>query len=137
MEIEKIKEHLDDVLKETDFDWLGERKIGKVRDIYTQKDKIILITTDRLTGFDRRLAYIPFKGQVLNQISAFWFKETVDIIPNHLLTIPDPNAIICKRCTPLKIEGVVRGYLTGITGTSIWTRYQKGERNFGKLKLPD
>jgi phosphoribosylaminoimidazole-succinocarboxamide synthase len=137
MEIEKIKEHLDDVLKETNFDWLGERKIGKVRDIYLQKDKIILITTDRLTGFDRRLAYIPFKGQVLNQISAFWFKQTSDIIPNHVLAIPDPNAIVCKRCTPVKIEGVVRGYLTGITGTSIWTRYQKGERKFGNITLPD
>ena len=137
MEIEKIKEHIGDVLKETNFKNLGERKVGKVRDIYTQKDKIILITTDRLTGFDRLLAHIPFKGQVLNQVSAFWFKETADIIQNHLLAIPDPNAIVGKRCSPVKIEGVVRGYLTGVTSTSIWTRYSKGERSFGSINLPD
>ncbi len=137
MQIETIKEHIEDVIKETNFSKLGEKKVGKVRDIYLQKDKIILITTDRLTGFDRLLAYIPFKGQVLNQVSAFWFKETADIIPNHLLAIPDPNAIVGRRCTPIKIEGVVRGYLTGVTSTSIWTRYSKGERKFGKTTLPE
>jgi len=137
MDITKIKEHIDDVLVETNFTNLGEKKIGKVRDIYAQKDKIILITTDRLTGFDRLLACIPFKGQVLNQVSAFWFDQTKDIIQNHVISIPDPNVVIGKRCKPVLVEGVVRGYLTGVTDTSIWTRYQKGERSFGGTILPD
>lgn len=137
MELDKIKEHIDDVLVETNFPNLGEKKAGKVRDMYVQKDKIILITTDRLTGFDRVLANIPFKGQVLNEVSVFWFKETADIIQNHVLTVPDPNAIVAKRCMPIMVEGVVRGYLTGVTDTSIWTRYSKGERKFGNTILPD
>ena len=78
MDVEIIKKHLNDVLKETDFKNLGDRKVGKVRDIYTTKDKIILISTDRHSSFDRIIAYIPFKGEVLNQISAFWFENTKD-----------------------------------------------------------
>ncbi len=137
MDIQTIKDHIHDVLTETNFDFLGEKKVGKVRDIYTAPDKIILITTDRLTGFDRILAHIPFKGQVLNQISNFWFNETKDIIPNHVLAIPDPNVTVGKKCQPVKIEGVVRGYLTGVTDTAIWTRYSKGLRNFGNVTLPE
>lgn len=125
------------ILKQTDFTNLGAKKIGKVRDVYVQSDKIILITTDRLTGFDRILAHIPHKGAVLNLVSAFWFEQTKDIIPNHVIDVPDPNVTVCMKCDPLRIEGVVRGYLTGITDTAIWTRYQKGERNFGGVKLPD
>jgi phosphoribosylaminoimidazole-succinocarboxamide synthase len=125
-----------DVIKETNFTNLGERKKGKVRDIYFQPDKLILITTDRLTGFDRFLACIPNKGAVLNLSSAFWFKETEDIVQNHVIDVPDPNVTVAKRFTPLKIEGVVRGYLTGSTDTSIWTRYSKGERKFGDVELP-
>ena len=126
-----------DVLKETNFSWLGKKKKGKVRDIYEQGDKLILITTDRMTGFDRLLAHIPWKGQVLNQISAFWFEQTKDIIPNHVLAVPDPNVTVGKKCNPVRIEGVVRGYLTGVTDTSIWTRYSKGIRDFGGITLPD
>ena len=125
------------VLRETDFPWLGEKYTGKVRDVYAQPDKLILITTDRMTGFDRLLAHIPHKGQVLNQISAFWFERTKDIIPNHVIAVPDPNATVGKKCRPIKVEGVVRGYLTGVTNTSIWTRYAKGARNFGGVQLPD
>ena len=125
------------ILKQTDFTNLGAKKMGKVRDVYVQSDKIILITTDRLTGFDRILAHIPHKGAVLNLVSAFWFEQTKDIIPNHVIDVPDPNVTVCMKCDPLRIEGVVRGYLTGITDTAIWTRYQKGERNFGGVKLPD
>ena len=126
-----------DVLKETNFSWLGKKKKGKVRDIYEQGDKLILITTDRMTGFDRLLAHIPWKGQALNQISAFWFEQTKDIIPNHVLAVPDPNVTVGKKCNPVRIEGVVRGYLTGVTDTSIWTRYSKGIRDFGGITLPD
>lgn len=125
------------ILKETNFTNLGEKKIGKVRDIYIQKDNIILISTDRHSSFDRIIAHIPHKGQVLNQISAFWFENTKDIIPNHILAIPDPNVVVAKKCTPLPIEVVIRGYITGVTGTSLWTNYENGQRDFGNFILPE
>ena len=128
---------MDDVLRETDFSWLGKKYKGKVRDVYEQNDRLILITTDRMTGFDRLLAHIPCKGQVLNQISAFWFEQTKDIIPNHVIAVPDPNVTVGKKCKPIRVEGVVRGYLTGVTDTAIWTRYSKGVRTFGGVTLPD
>ena len=125
-----------DVLRETNFSWLGKKHKGKVRDVYEQDDRLILITTDRMTGFDRLLAYIPWKGQVLNQISAFWFEQTKDIIPNHVIAVPDPNVTVGKKCKPIRVEGVVRGYLTGVTDTAIWTRYSRGSRVFGGVQLP-
>jgi phosphoribosylaminoimidazole-succinocarboxamide synthase len=137
MNIQKIKEHINDVLIETNFTNLGEKKVGKVRDIYIAPDHLTLISTDRHSSFDRNIAYIPFKGEVLNQISLFWFDQTKDIIPNHVLSMPDPNVLIAKKCTLVPVEAVVRGYLTGVTDTSIWTRYQKGERTFGGVTLPD
>jgi len=137
MKIETIKEHINDVLKETDFKNLGERKVGKVRDIYTMEDKVVLVSTDRHSSFDRIIAHIPFKGEVLNQISAFWFENTKDIIPNHVLSIPDPNILVAKKCTPLPIESIVRGYITGVTSTSLWTHYQGGKRDFGNFVLPE
>lgn len=132
-----ILQNVDRVLKETNLAGLGEKKIGKVRDIYIQKDKIILVSTDRHSSFDRIIAHIPFKGQVLNQISAFWFEQTKDIVPNHVLATPDPNVLVAKKCAPLPIEFVVRGYITGVTGTSLWTHYSAGERDFGDFTLPD
>ncbi|MBI3459022.1 phosphoribosylaminoimidazolesuccinocarboxamide synthase [Candidatus Azambacteria bacterium] len=123
------------ILFETDFKNIGEKKVGKVRDIYIQSDKIILISTDRHSSFDRMIAHIPHKGQVLNQISAFWFEQTKDIVPNHVLAISDPNVLIAKKCTPLPIEVVVRGYITGVTDTSLWTLYKKGQRDFGSFVL--
>jgi len=126
-----------DVLKETNFDFLGPKKTGKVRDIYDQGEQLILITTDRHSSFDRIIAHIPWKGQVLNEISAFWFEQTKDIVPNHVRAIPDPNVTAAKKCTMVPVEAVVRGYLTGVTGTSIWTRYSNGERTFGDLTLSD
>lgn len=125
------------ILKETDFKNLGEKYTGKVRDVYRQKDRVILISTDRYSAFDRNLALIPSKGQVLTQISKFWFENTKDIAPNHVLDFPDPNVVVGKKCKVIPIEMVVRGYITGITGTSLWTLYQKGERNFGDFTLPD
>ena len=137
MNIEKIKEHIDDVLIETNFPGLGEKRVGKVRDIYVSPDHITLISTDRHSSFDRNIAYVPFKGEVLNQISLFWFDKTKDIIQNHILTTPDPNVIIVKKCKPLPIECVVRGYITGVTSTSLWTHYSNGERDFGNFTLPE
>jgi phosphoribosylaminoimidazole-succinocarboxamide synthase len=125
-----------DILKQTNFDFLGPKTSGKVRDIYDQGDKLVLITTDRHSSFDRIIAHIPWKGQVLNQVSAWWFQQTQDIVPNHVLAIPDPNVTIAKKCALVPIEAVVRGYLTGVTDTAIWTRYAKGERDFGGIVLP-
>jgi phosphoribosylaminoimidazole-succinocarboxamide synthase len=126
-----------DILDETHFDFLGPKTAGKVRDIYLHGDELVLVTTDRHSSFDRMIAHIPWKGQVLNQVSAWWFNKTRDIAPNHLLAIPDPNVTIAKRCTPLPVEAVVRGYLTGVTDTAAWTRYAAGERRFGGTMLPD
>jgi len=126
-----------EVLKETNFTTLGKKKTGKVRDIYEQKERLILISTDRHSSFDRIIAHIPHKGQVLNQISAFWFEETKDIVPNHVLAVPDPNVTVGKKMKMVPVEAVMRGYLTGVTDTAIWTRYSKGERTFGDLTLSD
>jgi phosphoribosylaminoimidazole-succinocarboxamide synthase len=126
-----------DIIRETHFRNLGALKHGKVRDMYFQSDRLILVPTDRHSSFDRIIAHIPNKGAVLNLSSAFWFKKTEDIIPNHVLDIPDPNVTVAKRVQPLAIEAVMRGYLTGTTSTSIWTRYQNGERQFGDLTLAD
>jgi phosphoribosylaminoimidazole-succinocarboxamide synthase len=126
-----------DILKATDFTFLGPKTEGKVRDIYDRGDRLVLVTTDRHSSFDRIIAHIPWKGQVLNQISAWWFARTKDIVPNHVLALPDPNVTIGRKCTPLAIEAVVRGYLTGVTDTAAWTRYAAGERRFGGVALPD
>jgi phosphoribosylaminoimidazole-succinocarboxamide synthase len=126
-----------DVLKETDFANLGQKKSGKVRDIYDQGDKLILIATDRHSSFDRIIAHIPWKGQVLNQVSAWWFEQTKSIVPNQVLAAPDPNVTVARKYQIVPIEAVMRGYLTGVTDTSIWTRYQKGIRQFNDLTLPD
>lgn len=126
-----------DILKQTDFDFLGPKRTGKVRDIYEQGERLILVTTDRHSSFDRIIAHIPWKGQVLNQASAYWFGLTTDIVPNHVLAVPDPNVTVAKKCALVPIEAVVRGYLTGVTDTAIWTRYAKGERQFGGIALQD
>jgi phosphoribosylaminoimidazole-succinocarboxamide synthase len=124
-------------LRATHLAELGERLEGKVRDIYLRPHEVILVATDRHSSFDRIIAYVPGKGEVLNRLSAYWFEQTKDIVPNHVLAVPDPNVTIAKRCTPLPIEAVMRGYLSGVTGTSLWTRYDKGERDFGSFRLPD
>jgi phosphoribosylaminoimidazole-succinocarboxamide synthase len=126
-----------ELLKETNFAFLGHKHVGKVRDIYEQGNKLVLITTDRHSSFDRIIAHIPWKGQVLNQVSAWWFERTKGIVPNHVLSVPDPNVTIAKKCSPLPVEAVVRGYLTGVTDTAAWTRYSAGQRNFGGTILPE
>ncbi len=129
--------HTPEVLEGTAFENLGTRRIGKVRDVYEQDDRLIIVTTDRHSSFDRIIAHIPRKGQVLNELSAWWCFYTRDIVPNHVLATPDPNVTVAKKCAPLAIEAVVRGYLTGVTDTAIWTRYEKGERYVGDIRLPD
>jgi phosphoribosylaminoimidazole-succinocarboxamide synthase len=126
-----------DILRETDFDFLGPKTTGKVRDIYDLGDRLVLVTTDRHSSFDRIIAHVPWKGQVLNEVSAYWFELTKDIVQNHVLAVPDPNVTVARKCKMVPVEAVVRGYLTGVTDTAIWTRYGKGQRRFGKLTLPD
>jgi len=110
---------------------------GKVRDTFDLGDRLLLVTTDRQSAFDRVLASVPFKGQVLNQVSAWWFERTADILPNHVISIPDPNATLARKCEVFPVEFIVRGYLTGSTGTSAWTLYAAGERNICGNVLPD
>lgn len=131
-----IKNYSDDLyhalpfcLHETHFPF-GKRYQGKVRDTYDLGDKLIIITTDRLSAFDRVLASVPYKGQVLNLVSSWWFEKTEHIIPNHVITIPDPNVTIAKKCAVFPIEFVVRGYITGTTSTALWTQYKKGVREY-------
>ncbi|MBW2989455.1 phosphoribosylaminoimidazolesuccinocarboxamide synthase [Candidatus Woesearchaeota archaeon] len=133
----EIKEQINFTLKETDFPDLGKKYTGKVRDVYAGNEKIFLISTDRQSAFDRILARIPFKGQVLTQTSAFWFENTKDIIQNHVISVPDPNVVVCKKLNVFPVEIVVRGYITGVTSTSAWTAYSKGERNFCGNTLPE
>lgn len=111
---------------------------GKVRDTYEVGDgRLLLLTTDRQSGFDRLLGAIPFKGQVLNRTSLYWFEQTRHIIGNHVLSSPHANALIARKCKVLPIEFVVRGYMTGSTDTSIWTQYQKGVRTYCGHALPE
>ncbi len=117
---------------------LTEKYVGKVRDTYEMGDgRILLVTTDRQSGFDRLLGAIPFKGQVLNRTSLYWFEQTRGIIGNHAIASPHANALIARKCTVLPIEFVVRGYMTGSTDTSIWTQYQNGVRNYCGHALPE
>ena len=110
---------------------------GKVRDTYDLGDELLLVTTDRLSAFDRHIATIPFKGEVLNQVSAWWLEQTKHIIANHFIAIEDARSMRVKKCRVIPIEVVVRGYMTGTTNTSIWTLYQQGERQFFDTTLPD
>ncbi|PKO13111.1 MAG: phosphoribosylaminoimidazolesuccinocarboxamide synthase [Chloroflexi bacterium HGW-Chloroflexi-10] len=108
---------------------LPERRSGKVRDWYTMPGKQrLIVTTDRLSAFDRNLAVVPYKGQVLNQLAAWWFEQTEDVIDNHLVGIPDPNAALVLEVEPFPVEVIVRGYITGVTTTALWYRYALGER---------
>jgi len=135
---DRIREELGNVLTSTDFTGLGEKEQGKVRDSYKQEDgRRVIVTTDRISAFDCVLGTVPFKGQVLNQSAAFWFEETRDIVPNHVLSVPDPNVMIVRECSQLALEFVVRGYVTGVTKTSAWYNYSKGVRNFCGNRLPE
>ena len=109
-------------LRQTDLPSLGTPYKGKVRDTYRKGDTLILVTSDRLSAFDHVLTTIPFKGEVLNRLAAFWFDRTKHIVPNHVLDVPDANVTVARACQPYSVEVVVRGYLTG----SLWRDYQKG-----------
>ena len=125
----RIKSEINNTLTETNLQ-AGDKRTGKVRDQYDLGDKIALITTDRQSAFDRILASIPFKGQVLNLTSAWWFEQTKHIIDNQVIDIPDPNVTLAKKCKVFPIEFVVRGYITGSTSTSLWPVYNNGSRDY-------
>jgi len=123
----------------TDIDLpLDDRRDGKVRVSYSlPNEHRLFVTTDRLSAFDRVIASVPYKGQVLNQLSAWWFEETRDIVANHVVSVPDPNVLIARSAVPLTVEVVVRGYITGVTDTALWTQYAAGARVVYGHELPD
>jgi phosphoribosylaminoimidazole-succinocarboxamide synthase len=117
---------------------LTDRRAGKVRVSYALPDhRRVFVTTDRLSAFDRIIAGVAYKGQVLNQLSWWWFEHTRDIVGNHALSTPDPNVLIATAATPLTVEVIVRGYITGVTDTALWTRYAAGERTIYGHHFPD
>lgn len=126
-----------DAFFECDLPLPGKRS-GKVRDWYILADGTrLMVTTDRLSAFDRVLAAVPYKGQVLNQLSAWWFEATSDIIANHMISVPDPNALVAREVEPLPVEVIVRGYITGVTATALWHRYSLGERSIYGYEFPE
>jgi phosphoribosylaminoimidazole-succinocarboxamide synthase len=138
MELTTLRQGLGQTLDHTELDFLGTKYQGKVRDNYTTSDgRRFIVVTDRISAFDRVLGTLPFKGQVLNSLAKFWFDETKSVVPNHMLSVPDPNVMECVECDPLKVEMIVRAYLTGVSSTSILTAYKAGAREFCGHQLPD
>ena len=137
MERQTLLNAIPNCLMATDLP-LKAKYAGKVRDTYETDDgRLLLVTTDRQSGFDRLLGAIPFKGQVLNRTSLYWFEQTRGIVGNHAISSPHANALIARKCAVLPIQFVVRGYMTGSTDTAIWTQYQKGVRNYCGHALPE
>jgi phosphoribosylaminoimidazole-succinocarboxamide synthase len=122
---------------------LPDRRDGKVRVSYDYGTSAagdpqrLFVTTDRLSAFDRIIAGVPYKGQVLNQLAAWWFRQTADIVANHVIAVPDPNVLVARAATPLTVEVVVRGYITGVTSTSLWRQYADGARTIYGHRFPD
>ena|SRR3989344_1377504 len=125
------------VIKTVNLKGFGKKYQGKTRDFYIKNGKRIIVSTDRISAFDRNLGFIPHKGQVLSQLANFWFDKTKSIVDNHIILSPHPNILIVKNAKLIPIEMVVRGYITGVTGTSIWGSYEKGERIIYGIKFPN
>jgi len=129
---------LDNCLTEALFPELPGHQSGKVRESYDLPDgRRVMIATDRQSAFDHVLTAVPCKGQVLNQTAMFWFDQTQDICPNHVIEAPDPNIVFGQRLDMLPVEMVVRDYMTGSTDTSIWPMYERGERVLYGHEFPD
>lgn len=124
-------------LTQTDFNFPNQTNVykGKVRDVYSiGDDYLVMIASDRISAFDHILpAGIPYKGQVLNQVATMFLKATSDIVPNWLISVPDPNVAIGYRCEPIKLEMVIRGYLTG----HAWREYRDGKRVLCGVEMPE
>lgn len=125
------------VLQTIEIPGFGKKYQGKVRDFYRVDGKRILITTDRQSAFDVILGNIPFKGAVLNLLASYWFDKTKHIVPNHKIFVPHPNVLIAHECTPIPVEMIVRGYISGVTKTSIWYSYERRERTIYGIKFPE
>jgi phosphoribosylaminoimidazole-succinocarboxamide synthase len=134
---ELIRAQLAKTLDRTDLPEMGDKYVGKVRDCYTKDGQRTIVVTDRISAFDVVLGTIPFKGQVLNQIAAYWFESTRGIASNHVISVPDPTVMVATECELLPVEFVMRSYLTGVTTTSIWYHYERGDRTFCGHKLPE
>ncbi|MGE4350965.1 MAG: phosphoribosylaminoimidazolesuccinocarboxamide synthase [Bdellovibrionales bacterium] len=133
-----IRARINDVLVDAEFPELPNFGRGKVRDHYDLSgNRRLMITTDRQSAFDQVLAAVPFKGQVLTAAARFWFEQTADIVPNHVIEYPDPNVVLARKMNMLPIEVVVRDYLTGTTSTSVWSMYHVGNRKPYGIQLPD
>ena len=129
-----VHDQLSRTLRSTHFVDLGVRYQGKVRDTYQKDDQLILVTTDRISAFDHVLRQtIPFKGQILNQLAAYFFDSTQDIVPNMVRSVPDPNVTVALQCVPTQLEFVVRGYLVG----HAWRTYRSGARILCGKALPE
>ncbi|HVS58500.1 MAG TPA: phosphoribosylaminoimidazolesuccinocarboxamide synthase [Candidatus Saccharimonadales bacterium] len=129
----------DRIIDATDFHFPGQQAVyhGKVRDVYDLGKSLLLVATDRYSAFDRNLALIENKGALLTAISRWWFEQTASIIKNHIIGYPDPNVAWGNKYKVVPIEMVVRGYITGVTNTSLWHNYSEGQRDFGDFVLPD
>lgn len=129
----------DVTLKNTDFSLPGQVGLykGKVRDVYDLGDTLMMVATDRYSAFDRNLVEIPNKGWLVTAVSRWWFEQSKHIVPNHVINYPDPNVTWAKKCKLIPIEMIVRGYITGVTNTSLWHEYSTGRRDFGDFSLPD
>ncbi|MDG2027410.1 MAG: phosphoribosylaminoimidazolesuccinocarboxamide synthase [Acidimicrobiales bacterium] len=110
---------------------------GKVRDIVDLGDTLALIATDRISAFDRVLGTVPYRGQVLNELAAWWFERIADIVAGHVVAVPDANVTIGRKCATLPVEVVVRGRLSGSTSTALWTGYAQGCREIYGITFPD
>jgi phosphoribosylaminoimidazole-succinocarboxamide synthase len=138
MDRQTAADQLPHVLTGTDFTQiLGPGHLGKVRESYRLGGQRIMIATDRISTFDFHTGCVPFKGQILTDMAAFWFEKTRDIVANHLLDVPGPNITRARECKPYPVEMVVRQYITGVTGTSMWVQYENGARNFCGHSLPE
>lgn len=127
-----IQQQLAHTLKGTSFETLGDRYVGKVRDVYSQDDRLIIVTTDRVSAFDHVLGTIPFKGEILNRMAVDAFRATEDIAKNHLIDVPDPNVVVAKKLKAYPVEMIVRQYITG----SLWRDYQSGVAEAYALDFP-
>ena len=137
MDPKLLAEQCGRTLERTDLPALGRRIEGKVRDSYVRGDRRTIVVSDRISAFDVIVGTLPFKGQVLNQLAAFWFERTREICPNHLIAVPDPCVSLVRECRLLPVELVMRGYLTGVSPTSIWSAYARGDRLYCGHRLPD
>ena len=131
--MEIIKNQLTNTLDGFDLDGLGKKYKGKVRENFHMDNEIIMVTTDRISAFDHVLGTIPFKGQILTEIANFWFEKTKHIVPNHIVSYPDPQVLIAKKAETLPVEVIVRGYITG----SLWREYEKGINGQYGFMLPE